>query len=1114
MGFDLLEVHTINDVYAIQTIILSNFETNEIYHSDFWIGGTAQWSDINGLQWMWNRRVSLTGREIDNFFWENDKEEQFMNYENKCIKITRNSWYKQWKATSCLESNRIICEKDINKEIEDTYSYIQCQCNDGYSGIFCNKTSVDFHTIDQFLCNKDRLFLACPINTLIYIDYAQFGIFNEGIGSCNDTNMERDMIFNCTDPFSLQTLKLACEGRQLCDLRDIDSIFDYSICSKNSFSGLKYRMECVDKNLFTICPDDFILIDDKCIRIFLNTKKTWFESRKICNSMESDLIEPITTEKTRKYINTQTSLSTSNTVYFWHLGYLSNFLQNNNSCPMLTFNLNPTNELNIGILSCNEKINFICQKPPTTIFDQERKIDDVVKGSLNQQVKVPHVVSSSSTSKCPSITWFSLKFNETNMCTYSTAPCGSNGQLAYLKCGCSNNEWDGLPNTKMCVHNFFSDIDKEILLNGDINYISDYLYNNLKNYTFNGELYAGDLIEGIHAINKLIDYNDKKTKKNIANDISIFIQNIAKSGDTILSKDNRDNWNLWNDGGIKGNISLLMTLMEKLIHSPNIKNEFSMNQSQLSNWEFLYIPDYKDINITINNRALFTSEVETKFPYIQLPSINDIEDTNKLQQYGRDFFKNTTKEISVAYYVYKNIYWLLKPNSTKLLNSHVIGTTVNSPNDNIYFKNNSTVKIILNHMRKNNIDNVTCVYWDKDKLTWSDNGCYVHETNTDYTICACNHLTNFAILIDIIGDELITLNQEASDALELISIFGCALSVLFLFVSILIFQCLPSIHSERVYIHRNLCITLLAAELTFIIGIHRTSSYSGCKTVAILLHYLFLSSFCWMLVEGCELYRLLIKVFEPDESHMNYYYLFSLLFPGIIVGFSGGFGWKHYGTYKYCWIDTSSGFIWAFVGPIIIVVIVNIFILFIALKVVLSVRSRDRKTGSKIMGWIKGSSTLLCLLGITWVFGFLSAIKSVEPIFTFIFTILNSLQGIFIFIFHILLNEKIQKALIKSSIRMSSIFRKPKISSMDNGTNSNNTIMSHNNKISQTKETTLSLWQKIKLSLNSEIEEDGDGTIYNSIDQIPSNTITSSKNSLNVSLQNINDHSNSIINNY
>ena len=42
---------------------------------------------------------------------------------------------------------------------------------------------------------------------------------------------------------------------------------------------------------------------------------------------------------------------------------------------------------------------------------------------------------------------------------------------------------------------------------------------------------------------------------------------------------------------------------------------------------------------------------------------------------------------------------------------------------------------------------------------------------------------------------------------------------------------------------------------------YATSSQLGCSIVAVLLHYLFLVSFMWMLMEGVVLYILLVRVF-------------------------------------------------------------------------------------------------------------------------------------------------------------------------------------------------------------------------------------------------------------
>lgn len=54
-----------------------------------------------------------------------------------------------------------------------------------------------------------------------------------------------------------------------------------------------------------------------------------------------------------------------------------------------------------------------------------------------------------------------------------------------------------------------------------------------------------------------------------------------------------------------------------------------------------------------------------------------------------------------------------------------------------------------------------------------------------------------------------------------------------------------------------------------------------------------------------------------------------------------------------CWIDTTTPTIWAFVVPVIIVIVANIAFLFIALRVVLSVKSRDRTTSDRVVGWLK-----------------------------------------------------------------------------------------------------------------------------------------------------------------
>ena len=83
-----------------------------------------------------------------------------------------------------------------------------------------------------------------------------------------------------------------------------------------------------------------------------------------------------------------------------------------------------------------------------------------------------------------------------------------------------------------------------------------------------------------------------------------------------------------------------------------------------------------------------------------------------------------------------------------------------------------------------------------------------------------------------------------------------------------------SLHSIRNYIHVNLCINLAIAQIIFVVGLNKTSeNYDPiyCQVIAVLLHYFFLVSFMWMLMEGVFLYFALIKVFITDTKQ----YIFS-----------------------------------------------------------------------------------------------------------------------------------------------------------------------------------------------------------------------------------------------
>lgn len=67
---------------------------------------------------------------------------------------------------------------------------------------------------------------------------------------------------------------------------------------------------------------------------------------------------------------------------------------------------------------------------------------------------------------------------------------------------------------------------------------------------------------------------------------------------------------------------------------------------------------------------------------------------------------------------------------------------------------------------------------------------------------------------------------------------------------------------------------------------------------------------------------------------------------------------------------------------------------------------------SKVKSWFRGWITLMLLLGLTWIIGFLMIID-VYQIASYTFILLNSLQGFYIFLFEIVLNIKCRSTIIK-----------------------------------------------------------------------------------------------------
>ncbi|XP_045069599.1 adhesion G protein-coupled receptor E5-like [Coregonus clupeaformis] len=305
--------------------------------------------------------------------------------------------------------------------------------------------------------------------------------------------------------------------------------------------------------------------------------------------------------------------------------------------------------------------------------------------------------------------------------------------------------------------------------------------------------------------------------------------------------------------------------------------------------------------------------------------------------------------------------------------------------------------------------NYTCVFWSEGLVqeeggVWSRRGCTKVTSNATHTVCSCTHLSSFAVLMALYP-------VQNTFELRLLTWLGLSVSVVCLLLCILTFWLCRSIQGTRTTIHLHLCVCLFIADLVFLTGISHTQSKGGCGVVAGLLHLFFLGSFSWMLLEGVLLYRMVVLVFNATIRPL-YLYAVGYGLPLAIVIISAITYPDGYGTTQHCWLSLERGLIWSFFGPVCTIIILNAFFFLITvwrLAQKFSSLNPDLSNLHKIKVFTVTAVAQLCVLGTMWIFGMFQFQEEGTVVMTYLFTILNSLQGALLFIMHCLLNKTVRE---------------------------------------------------------------------------------------------------------
>ncbi|XP_014060678.1 adhesion G-protein coupled receptor G6 isoform X8 [Salmo salar] len=361
------------------------------------------------------------------------------------------------------------------------------------------------------------------------------------------------------------------------------------------------------------------------------------------------------------------------------------------------------------------------------------------------------------------------------------------------------------------------------------------------------------------------------------------------------------------------------------------------------------------------------------------------------------------------------------------LNSYVVASSVGN-----YSISNlqDPVEIEILHLNYQPKPKPTCMFWDfimkNGSGGWNSKGCRVSPmSNGNKTICLCDHLTHFGILMDISGSAA-QIDEKNTKILTFITYIGCGISAIFSAVTLLTYIAFEKLRRDYPSkILMNLSTSLLFLNMVFLLdGWLASFEMEGlCVAVAVFLHFFLLTSFTWMGLESIHMYIALVKVFN---TYIRRYILkFCIVgwgLPAAIVATvvaidKNSYGKMEYGkgetgqgSSEFCWIRSHVVFYVTCVGYFCVIFLLNVA-MFIVVMIQICGRNGKRSNRTlreEVLRNLRSVISLTFLLGMTWGFAFF-AWGPVNLAFMYLFSIFNSLQGLFIFIFHCALKENVQK---------------------------------------------------------------------------------------------------------
>ncbi|XP_063467895.1 adhesion G-protein coupled receptor G5 isoform X10 [Symphalangus syndactylus] len=356
-------------------------------------------------------------------------------------------------------------------------------------------------------------------------------------------------------------------------------------------------------------------------------------------------------------------------------------------------------------------------------------------------------------------------------------------------------------------------------------------------------------------------------------------------------------------------------------------------------------------------------------------------------------------------------------NNSSLLNNYVLGAQLSHGHVNNL---RDPVNISFWHNQSLEGYNLTCVFWKEGARKqpwgdWSPEGCRTEQPSRFQVLCRCNHLTYFAVLMQL-SPALVP--AELLAPLTYISLVGCSISIVASLITVLLHFHFRKQSDSLTRIHMNLHASVLLLNVAFLLSPAFAMSPvpgSACTALAAALHYALLSCLTWMAIEGFNLYLLLGRVYN---IYIRRYVLklgvlgwgapallvllslsvkSSVYGPCTIPVFDSWENGTGFQNMSICWVRSPVVHSVLVMGYGGLTSLFNLVVLAWALWTLRRLRARVDAPSARACHDTVTVLGLTVLLGTTWALAFFSFGVFLLPQL-FLFTILNSLYGFFLFL--------------------------------------------------------------------------------------------------------------------